>query len=71
MVGVNVELDTRPLTRQRSDRAGVAPVQSFSLVAVDKVAVIVTSAVEAAVAKKLGRSQVGADLLGSRPEVVD
>jgi hypothetical protein len=71
LVGVDVELDAGPLAPQRSDRSRVAPVKSLGFVAVDEVAVVVTSAVGTAVAEKLGRSLVGTNLLGSRPEVVD
>lgn len=71
LVRVDVELDAGPLAPQRSDRSRVAPVESLGFVAVDKVAVVVTSAVGTAVTEKLGRSLVGTNLLGSRPEVVD
>lgn len=71
LVGVNVKLDTRPRTRKRCNRSGLAPVEGAVLVAVDDVAVVVPGAVEAAVAVKLGRSVVGTNLLGRRPEVVD
>jgi hypothetical protein len=71
LVGVDVELDAGPFAPQRSDGSRVAPVQSLGFVAVDEVAVVITSAVGTAVAEKLGCSLVGTNLLGSRPEVVD
>ena len=71
LVRVDVELDAGPLAGERSDGARVAPVQGLSRAAVDDVAVVVASAVEAAVSKELGRGVVGADVLGCGPEVVD
>ena len=47
------------------------PVVRAVLSAVDKVAVVVASAIEAAVAGKLRCSEVGTNLLGGGPEVVD
>ena len=71
LVGVDIELDTRPRAGKGSNRAGLAPVEGTVLVTVDRVTGVVTSAVVTAVAEELRRCQVSANLLGSRPEVID
>ena len=50
---------------------GGAPVVGAVLGAVDEIAGVVAGAVGAAVAEEVGGGEVGADLLGRRPEVVD
>ena len=71
LISVDVELDTRPRAGQRSNGTRFTPVERAILITVDSVAVVVTGAVVTAVAEELRRCEVGADLLGSRPEVVD
>jgi len=66
----DVDLDARPRASERGDRSSV-PVVRAVLGTVGDVAGIVASAVGAAVAESLGRGEVGADLLGRGPEVVD
>jgi hypothetical protein len=70
LVREDVELDTRPRTRESCDRSSLAPVERTVLCAVDNVAVIVTSAVETTVAKEFRRGVVSTNLLGRGPEVV-
>jgi len=64
LIRVDIQLDARPLARQGSDGSRVDPVEDFTLVTIDNVAVVVTSAVGTAVAKQLGRTGVGTNLLG-------
>lgn len=71
LIGVDINLDTRPRAEKRGNRTRFAPVEGTILVTVDGVAVVVAGAVVAAVTEEFGRSQVGANLLGSGPEVVD
>ena len=47
------------------------PIVRAILSTVDDVAVVIAGAVETAVAERLRCSEVGADLLGACPEVVD
>lgn len=63
-------MDTRPSTAEtRNGSFGFAPGGGAG--ACGEVAVIVAGAVEAAVSEEFGRAEVGADLLGGTPEVVD
>jgi hypothetical protein len=71
LIAVDVELDTGPTARQRSNGSRVAPVKQCARIALDNVAGVVTSAVETAVAKQLRCGLVSTDLLRGRPEVVD
>ena len=71
LIRIDINLDAGPLARKRCDGARVVPVVRAVLSAVDKVAVVVASAVEATVAGKLRCSEVGANLLRGGPEVVD
>ena len=62
LVGKDIDLDSRKLTRQARHRASGAPIVGMS--AIDKVAIIVAGAVGSAVPQELWRGMVGADLLG-------
>jgi hypothetical protein len=70
LLGEDVDLDAGPLAGESGDGGG-APVVGPVLGAVDDVAGVVAGAVGAAVADEVGRGEVGADLLGGGPEVVD
>lgn len=67
----DVKLDARVRACQGGDRTLLSPVVGTELISVDNVASVVTSAVCTAVASKLRRTEIGANLLWRRPEVVD
>jgi len=71
LVGEDVNLDAAEVAAQRRDRTPLAPIVVASGVAIDEEASIVASASGAAIAKEIGRGEVGANLLGSAAEVVD
>lgn len=70
LLGEDVDLDAGPVAGEGGDGGG-APVVGSVLGAVDDVAGVVAGAVGAAVAEEVGGGEVGADLLGGGPEVVD
>ena len=71
LVTIDIELDTGPRTPQSRNGALLAPIKGSFRFAVDKVGGVVAGAVEAAVAEKIRVGEVGADLLGRGPEVVE
>lgn len=70
LLGVDVNLDAGPVAGEGCDGSRV-PVVRAVLGAVDEVAGVIAGAVGAAVAEEVGGGEVGADLLGRGPEVVD
>jgi hypothetical protein len=71
LVREHVDLDTGPVTAKSSHGTLLAPVVRPLLVAVGEVAGIVAGAVEAAVPEQIWVREVGADLLGRGPEIVE
>lgn len=71
LVGEDIELDTGPGAAETSDGSFLLAPVVGAFFARGEVAVVVAGAVEAAISEEVGRAEVGADLLGGRPEVVD
>lgn len=71
LVGENIHLDTREITRHTGHRALGAPIVGTLLCAVDKEAVVIAGAASAAVTLDLRVVETCANLLGGTPEVVD
>lgn len=71
LVREDIELDAGPRAAEASDGGLLLAPVVGALFARGEVAVVVAGAVEAAVSEEVGRAEVGADLLGGAPEVVD
>lgn len=71
LVRVDIELDAGEVAPKRGNWTTSAPIIGTILVAIDKPAVVVACAVEPAVALELRCSEVGAELLGRGPEIID
>ena len=64
LIGKDVDLDAREVTRESSHWATGPPVIRAVLIAVDDVGIVVSSAVEAAVALEFRCGEVSTNLLG-------
>ena len=71
LVGEDIDLDTGERTGDSSNRSRFTPVVGSVLLSVDEPAGIVANTSATTATNKIGRSQVGTELLGRGPEVED
>ena len=71
LLGEYINLDATVRTRQCRNRSLFSPIIRTKLISIDDIARIVARTVCSAIVNKLGSSEVGTDLLGGRPIVID